>query len=104
MLAEISRVQANLKQTDLESGFTVVDNRKEDHRYKYNKKVLYIEKEQVEEGVKLAQVMDKQLHLQPAIKPIYIEKPIVAEIIENKVEESAGGEIGEEEDAQDILG
>jgi hypothetical protein len=44
------------------------------------------------------------LHLQPAIKPIYIEKPIVAEIIENKVEESAGGEIGEEEDAQDILG
>ena len=76
MLAEISRVQANLKQTDLESGYTVVDNRRQDHRYKYNKKVLYIEKEQIEEGVKLAQVMDKQLHLEPVHKHIYIEKPI----------------------------
>jgi len=52
-------VQTNLKQVDLDSDFTVVDNRKQDHRYKYNTKKLYIEKEQVEEGAKLAEVLDK---------------------------------------------
>lgn len=42
MLAEITRVQSNLKQSDLEAGFNVVDNRREEHRYKYAKKTLYI--------------------------------------------------------------
>lgn len=35
---------------EVDASYTVVDNKKEEHRYKYSKKVVYIEKEQIEEA------------------------------------------------------
>lgn len=38
----------------------MVDNKKEEHRYKYHKKVLYIEKEQIEEAAEVAKLLEQQ--------------------------------------------
>lgn len=43
-LTTLERVQLELKQVEVDESFTVVDNKKEEHRYKYQKKVVYIEK------------------------------------------------------------
>jgi predicted RND superfamily exporter protein len=56
-LSTIERVQLELKQVEVDASFTVVDNKKEEHRYKYQKKVIYIEKEQIEEAAKVAQYL-----------------------------------------------
>jgi hypothetical protein len=37
----------------------VVDNRKADHRFKYDQKVQYIEKKQVEEAAEFIKTMDE---------------------------------------------
>jgi hypothetical protein len=56
----LETVQQELKQVELDPSFTVVDNKKEDHRYKYHKKVLYIEKEQIEQAEQVAQLLEQE--------------------------------------------
>lgn len=46
-LTTLERVQLELKQVEVDESFTVVDNKKEEYRYKYHKKIVYIEKEQI---------------------------------------------------------
>lgn len=47
-LAYLQEVRTNLKQVQIDESYSVVDNKKEDYKYKYNKKIAYIEKSQVE--------------------------------------------------------
>lgn len=47
MLDFIFTAQKNLHQVELDKDYIVVDNKREDHHYKYDKKVTYIEKTQV---------------------------------------------------------
>ena len=50
LLDYIFQVQKNLKQTPLEEDYRVVDNKKGDHRFKYDQKKQYIEKKQIQEA------------------------------------------------------
>jgi hypothetical protein len=81
----------------------VVDNKKEEHRYKYHKKVIYIEKEQIEEASKVAHFLQEHPETLPAsertendsspepLLPLPV-KEVEKEIIENKVEEGEQAE------------
>ena len=59
LLDYIFQIQRNLKQVDLEEGYQVIDNKKEDYKYKYNQKTVFIEKEQVQEGLQMIKTMSK---------------------------------------------
>ena len=48
-----------MKQTPLEEDYRVVDNKKGDHRYKYDQKKQYIEKKQIEEAAEVASIMEQ---------------------------------------------
>lgn len=56
-LVKIEKIRQELKQVDLDETFNVVDNHKEEHRYKYSKKVVYIEKEQIEHSSEVAKFL-----------------------------------------------
>ena len=47
-----------MKQVDVDSEYNVVDNKKADHRYKYNKKIVYIEKGHIEDSANMAKFID----------------------------------------------
>jgi hypothetical protein len=41
-------VQKNIKQVPLDQDYQVVDNRKQDHKFKYDQKKQYMEKKQID--------------------------------------------------------
>jgi ABC-type arginine transport system ATPase subunit len=59
-LSTLETIQTNLKQVEVDESFNVVDNKKEEHRYKYTKKVLYIEKGQIEEAAEVAKFLESE--------------------------------------------
>jgi leucyl aminopeptidase len=89
-------VQEDLKQIPLEDTYTVVDNRKGDHRYKYDQKIQYIEKKQVDEAAEMMKVMEETP--ETIVGPVQLEakqeeifKEVAQkEVIENKVTEEKG--------------
>lgn len=58
MLDFIFMAQKNLHQVELDKDYIVVDNRREDYHYKYDKKVTYIEKTQIEEAASLVKTLE----------------------------------------------
>lgn len=69
-----------------------MDNRREDYAYKYDKKVTYVEKKQVEEAAQLVVTLEETSEIILAPEPIQpkeeeIFKEVEKEIIENKAEE-----------------
>lgn len=54
MLEHIIKVRDSLNQVVVDKDFIIVDNRKEEHRYKYDHQTSYISKEEVEETAKVA--------------------------------------------------
>ena len=111
MLDYIFTSQKNLHQVSLDKDYIVVDNRREDYHYKYDKKITYMEKAQVEEAASLVNTMEETTEVlldsaEPKAQEEEVFREVEKEIIENKEEEdkNEGDVIGEEEDAEDILG
>ena len=96
MLEYIFKVQEELKQVPLDQSYQVVDNRKADHKYKYDQKIQYIEKKQVDEAADLMKTMEEtpmtligSETVEPKAEEIFREVEKV--IIENKVTEEGKG-------------